>query len=235
MATLTPAVRRIGSAVVAGLGLMRAPFARDSRRRRQEELTLELLGKVTLVAEGIDRLVEEIHRANLIQHYRLTADQLGSAIEDPSLAAALSTLDGLSEAKRRQLLFVNRQYGSTLLGHRVGALDWGELIGTLRVLARNDVFAEYWDRTAEHRRSLPEDSLEARVGQVLDAIVEELADDPEVWWVVGPVLAPEHTPAPDRAPGAASGHGPASGAASGHAPASETGTAPDPASGTPAD
>ncbi|MGI5456995.1 DUF6082 family protein [Streptomyces sp. CA-249302] len=208
MATLTPAVRRIGSAVLAGLVLMRMPLGRDGRRRRQEELMLELLGKLTAIAEQMDRMVREIHHANLIQHYRLNADHLERAIDDPALAAALSTLDDVSAGQRRQMLFVNRQFGTTLLAHRVGALDWDELIGTVRVLARNPVFAEYWRRTGEHRRSLPDESLEARVGRVVDVIVEELADDPDEWWVVGPtpVPAPEHTPGhgTGRAPSSAS-------------------------------
>ncbi|WP_420076814.1 DUF6082 family protein [Streptomyces sp. JL3001] len=181
MATQIPAARasRIGSALVAGLGLMRAFFARGTRRRRQEEILLDLLRQLTL-------MTEEIHRANLIQQYRLTVDQMNRTIDDPSLADASSTLTGLSEGKRRQLLFANREYGSLLLAHRVGVLDWDELLGHLRILCRNAVFAEYWDRTAEHRRSIPGASVEGRVGAAVDVMMEELADDPEEWWIVGP-------------------------------------------------
>ncbi|MDH6440786.1 hypothetical protein M2158_009327 [Streptomyces sp. SAI-144] len=181
MATQTPAVHhsRIGSAVASGRGLMRAFFTRGSRRRRQEDILLELLGQLTL-------MTEEIHRANLIQQYRLTLDQMDRAIDDPALADAASTLTGLSEVKRRQMIFANRQYGNLLMAHRVGVYSWDELVGHLRVLCRNELFAEYWDRTDEHRRSLPTDSTEARVGAVVDVMIEELGDDPERWWVVGP-------------------------------------------------
>lgn len=172
--------------MVAGLGLMRTSLAaRSDRHRRREEHGAALLAQLTCISEGIGKMAREMHRANLIQHYRLTADQLERAIDDPSLATSLSTLADLSAAKRRQLLFANRQYALTLLAHRVGALDWDELIGTLRVLATNAVFAEYWEHTGDHRRSLPEESLEARVGRIVDAIVEELAEDPDEWWVVG--------------------------------------------------
>ncbi|WSL08040.1 DUF6082 family protein [Streptomyces sp. NBC_01288] len=171
--------RSIGSAVAAGLGLMRAFFARGSRRRRQEDILVELLGQLTL-------MTEEIHRANLIQQYRLTLDQMDRAIDDPALADAGSTLTGIPVAKRRQMIFANREYGSLLMAHRVGMYDWDELVGQLRVLCRNKLFAEYWDRTVEHRRSLPADSTEARVGAVVDVMIEELADDPEEWWIVGP-------------------------------------------------
>jgi len=157
---------------------LRALFGRGARRRRQEELLAGLLGQLTL-------MTEEIRRANLIQHHRLIAEQQGRAMDDPSLADAASSLTGVSEERRRQILFVNRWYAAMLLSYRVGSVDWEELRGHLRVLCRGGVFAEYWERTAEHRRELPEDSLEARVGRAVDAILEERADDRDEWWVVG--------------------------------------------------
>jgi hypothetical protein len=178
MATQKRVARSIGSAALAGLGLMRMPFARGPRRRRQDEILADLLQQLTL-------MTEEIRRANLIQQYRLTLEQLDRMIDDPSLAEAASTLPGLSEVRRRQMIFANRQYGNLLLSHRVGACDWDELVGHLRVLCRNALFAEYWDRTVEHRRSLPADSMEARVGAVVDVMMEELAEDPDDWWIVG--------------------------------------------------
>jgi hypothetical protein len=187
MATQNRVARSIGSAALAGLGLMRAFFARGARRRRGEEILVELLQQLKL-------MTEEIHRANLIQQYRLTVDQMDRMVDDPSLADAASTLSGLSEGRRRQMIFANRQYGNLLLAYRVGVCGWDELIGHLRVLCRNEAFAEYWDRTVEHRRSLPEDSTEARVGAAVDVMLEELADDPDQWWVVGPSSSTEPTP-----------------------------------------
>ncbi|GAA4007174.1 DUF6082 family protein [Streptomyces sp. NBC_01352] len=182
MATQKRAARSIGSAATAGLGLMRALFARGPRRRRQEEILAELLQQLTL-------MTDEIHRANVIQQYRLTVDQMDRMVDDPSLADTASTLPGLSKGRRRQMIFANRQYGNLLLAHRVGVCDWDELLGHLRVLCRNEIFAEYWDRTVEHRRSLPADSMEARVGAAVDVMLEELADDPDEWWIVGPAPA----------------------------------------------
>ncbi|MEV0639250.1 DUF6082 family protein [Streptomyces sp. NPDC050619] len=186
MATQKRAARSIGSAAVAGLGLMRAFFARGTRRRAQEELLAQLLQQLTL-------MTEEIRRANLIQQYRLTVDQLDRMVDDPSLADAASTLPGLSEGRRRQMIFANRQYGNLLLTYRVGVCEWDELLGHLRVLCRNASFAEYWDRTVEHRKSLPADSVEARVGAAVDIMLEELADDPDEWWIVGPPPSAEPT------------------------------------------
>jgi hypothetical protein len=163
----------------ARAGRVRTPFPRQAWRRRQEELALDLLREVA-------RLAEEIHNANLIQHHRIVAAQVDHAMADPTLASAMSTLDSLSDAKRRQVLFVNREYVAVLLGHRIGAYGWNELIGHLRILARNQVFKEYWEMTVEHRRSLPEESLEGKAGKTVDVIMEELAEDPDEWWVVGP-------------------------------------------------
>lgn len=177
MATQNLAARSIGSALAAALTLLRAPFMRDARRER-DEVMAELL---RLIA----RVGEELHYANMIQQHRLITEQLDRAIDDPALAAALSTLPGLSDQKRRQMLFANREYASVVLAHRIGVLAWEELMGHLRILCRNPVFAEYWERTSEHRRSLPVESLDARVGQALDVILDEMGDDPDEWWVVG--------------------------------------------------
>ncbi|MEV6942363.1 DUF6082 family protein [Streptomyces sp. NPDC051172] len=181
------AARSIGSAVVAGLGLRGMSFARGGRSRRLEQLLTELVQQLGL-------MTEEIRRANLIQHYRLIVDQNDRKLDDPLLAEASSTLGGLSDDRRRQMIFANQQYGSLVLAHRVGALGWDELLGHLRVLCINSVFAEYWDRTVEHRRSLPQDSVEARIGAAVDVMMEELAEEPDEWWVVGAVPEPEPEP-----------------------------------------
>lgn len=170
---------RIAAALSGGVGHLRARLAQGTRRRRYEELMIQLVGQVAL-------MTEEVRKANLIQQYRLTVEQLDRTIDDPALADAMSTLTGLPQAKRRQLLFANREYGILFLAYRTESLTWEELLGHLRVLCQNPVFAEYWDRTSDHRRSLPEESVEARVGAAVDQMFEALADEPDEWWVVGP-------------------------------------------------
>jgi hypothetical protein len=179
LATQNPDERRIDSATRLKAGRVRRPFPRPLRRQRHEELLLDVLRQLAF-------LTEEIRNANLLQLHRIAAEQVDRAMSDPALAEAMSTLEELSDRKRRQALFVNREYSAILLGHRIGAYGWEELIGHLRVLARNPIFGEYWETTREHRRSLPRHSMEAKVGDAVDVIVEELADDPDEWWVVGP-------------------------------------------------
>jgi hypothetical protein len=179
MGTRNLAAHRVGSAVVAGLGRMKAPFARGGRHRRHEELLLELVRQLA-------GMTAELHRANLLQHHRLMMDQWDRAIDDPSFAAVLSTLDGISEVKRRQMLFANRAYQTVLLAHRVGIVDQDELLGHLRMQCRSELFREFWSRTVEHRRSLKAGSLEKRIGEAVDILLDELADDPDEWWIVGP-------------------------------------------------
>jgi len=148
-----------------------------------EQLAYDLLRQVAA-------LTEELRNANLIQLHRIAAVQTEHAIADPMLAEAMSTLPDLADGKRRQLLFVNNQYASIVLNHRVGAIGWGELIGHVRVLCRNSVFQDYWELTRDHRRSLARESLEAKVGKAVDVIMDELGDDPDEWWVVGPDTGP---------------------------------------------
>ncbi|WP_405647241.1 DUF6082 family protein [Streptomyces sp. NBC_00019] len=163
LATENPDERRIGSAVGDG---------------PQDELLKSLLRQLT-------SLTEEIRNANRIQLHRIMAEQTGRALADPALAEAMSTLQGLSEARRRQVLFVNAQYSAIMLNHQLGAIDWNELIGHLRVWCVNGVFQQYWEMTGDHRKSLPRDSLEARVGRAVDFMLDELAEGAEEWWVVG--------------------------------------------------
>lgn len=152
----------------------------------QEDQVPDLVRVLVQVVDGMATLERELRRANKIQIRRLFAAQLDLAIDDPSLARALSTLDGLSEGKRRQMLFANKQYSLLLLAYETGEVDRGELLGALKVLSKNSVFAEYWTRTSEQRGKLPPDSFEARTGRAVDVIMDERLGDLEEWWVVGP-------------------------------------------------
>lgn len=174
--------------MAAGWGVLRSPGKRGARR--QETTLPDLVAQIARLGEELHAIGRELRRANEIQVHRLLTEQLDRAIDDPTLAAAMSTLSGISEHKRRQMLFANREYATILLSHRTGTIDWSELLGNLRVLCRNEVFAEYWERTVEHRRSLAAGSLERLVGEAVDTLMEELADDPEEWWIVGPSPEP---------------------------------------------
>lgn len=141
---------------------------------------------LALAAQGMVAVADELHLANKIRVRELLTEQMDRAMTDPALAEALSTLGDLPTARRRQMLFANKQYALLLLAYEVRQLDRGELLGHLKVLSRNTVFAEYWRLTSEQRKLLPWESLEARTGRAVDAIMDERLDDIEEWWVVRP-------------------------------------------------
>ncbi|MFD5859302.1 DUF6082 family protein [Streptomyces chartreusis] len=151
-----------------------------------EELLRDLVRAFTQVGEAMAAVAEQLRMANKIRVRTLFAGQLDRAIDDPVLAAGLSTLGDLSEDKRRQMLLANKHYGLLLLSYEVGETSRSELLGVLKVLSRSDNFLEYWARTSTHRQMLPPESLEARTGRAVDAIMDERLDDLEEWWVVGP-------------------------------------------------
>jgi len=148
------------------------------------ELLRQVAQQLGRMADGYDRIATELHRANLIKLQSVFVERLDRAIDDPTLA--LSSITGLSDEKRRQMLNANAQYSLILMAHRVGHIDRSELLGYLKVLHGNDAFAEYWERSAAARGNLPSDSFEARVGRAVDAIMDERLEDIEEWWVVGP-------------------------------------------------
>ncbi|MFI8301304.1 DUF6082 family protein [Streptomyces nigra] len=135
------------------------------------------------VDEALQR--ERLHHTALLDAGRRRFELLCRAIDDPSLAEAVSTHNDVPQPKRRQFLYIQAMYESLLLEHATGALPWDQLIARLRIFGRNEVVAEYWERTREERRAWPADSLEARVGQALDLIMDELGEDPDEWWVAG--------------------------------------------------
>ncbi|MEV5478770.1 MULTISPECIES: DUF6082 family protein [unclassified Streptomyces] len=130
-------------------------------------------------------------RARLADYQRLQLRLLGKALEDPDLAAVLSTVEVDSPTQRRQYLYANALYSNALFGYRTGVANLEELHGHLRVLVRNTIFREYWEATRHHRASLKGDSEEGRIGQMVDTLIRDLDEaDSDQWWVVGE-LPPE--------------------------------------------
>jgi len=133
-------------------------------------------------------------RAALVEQHRLHFDLLCKAMDDPALAAVLDTYESdLPPEKQRQYLFANALYVNALYFHRIGALSLAELYGHLRMICRNAIFREYWAATRHHRESLPDSSEEARLGKMMDGLVQDMdalaqeQDDGDLdeWWVVG--------------------------------------------------
>lgn len=168
---------QFGYTVTAALALTTGALAMVSRRqRRLDELRLR---------------IEQLERAGsrhlqLVQQQQLQFSLLSKAIDDPDLAAVLSTVDDVTPLRRRQFLFANAIYTNALLAYRIGTVSLEELHGHLRVVCQNPIFREYWEATRPHRASLPDSSNEARVGRMVDELFRDLDEaDTDEWWVVG--------------------------------------------------
>lgn len=128
----------------------------------------------------------DAQRSRLADHQRLQLRLLDKAMDDPQLAAVMSTVETDSPGRQRQYLFANALYANAVFGYRIGIADLEELRGHLRVLVRNPVFRAYWEATRPHRASLQHDSEEGRVGMMVDTLIRDLDEaDTDEWWVVG--------------------------------------------------
>lgn len=177
MVTQRHGTRGLGSAATVGLVLAAGALAALAvQQRRRTEVCRQ-----AVEARNADDL-----RARLTEYHRIQLRLVDKALEDPELAAVLSTVETDSPARRRQYLYANELYSHALFGYRMGVASLEELHGHLRVLVRNTVFRDYWDATRHHRASLKAESVEARVGTMVDALIRDLDDaDTEQWWVVG--------------------------------------------------
>ncbi|MEU0029543.1 DUF6082 family protein [Streptomyces sp. NPDC006335] len=182
MATRNDGTRGRGYAAAAGLAFAAgALVALVAQQRRYDELLL----RVTAV-ERDDR------QAVLTEQQRLQFSLLCKAMDDADLAAVYSTVEIESPIQRRQYLFAHAMYTNALLAYRTGVVNWEELHGHLRVICTNSIFRDYWKAHTEHRASLREDSEEARVGRMVDGIIQDLDEaDIDEWWVVGEPPAEE--------------------------------------------
>ncbi|MFC7302704.1 DUF6082 family protein [Streptomyces monticola] len=175
MATQKYGTRRLGSAAFAcatgALALLAA------RERRYTELRLRV--------EQLEH-TDHCHRhADLTNQHRLQFDLLTTAMNDPDLAAVISTVEA-EPTTRRQYLFANALYTNALHAFRIGIVSLEELYGHLRVICQNPVFREYWEATRHQRASLKEASDEAKVGRMVDGLIRDLDEsDGDEWWVVG--------------------------------------------------
>lgn len=179
MATQKFGIRGLGSAATAGLAFaVGALTALAGHQRKHGTLRLRL---------ARTEQSEHLHNANLIAQQRLQFDMLSRAMADHDLAAVLDTFDvTLDPRTLRQYLFANAVYTNTLLFWRVGNFSWEEAHGHLRLICQNPIFRSYWKATRRHRASLLDASDEARLGRMVDKLIQDLEEaDTDEWWVVG--------------------------------------------------
>ncbi|MEV6881196.1 DUF6082 family protein [Streptomyces sp. NPDC051135] len=171
MVTRKNVTGRFGSAAA---GVLTAARQRRLARTRLDEREL--------------RLEESALRREAMRHQqRMHWELLTRAINDPSLAEVIDTYDkSIPAARRRQFLYANAWYTYLYHCYRAGLLDREELYRTLREFFQSPVFREYWGASAHMRASLNEASEEARLGRMVDGLVQDLDEaDTDEWWVVG--------------------------------------------------
>ncbi|GAA4002589.1 DUF6082 family protein [Streptomyces marokkonensis] len=126
-------------------------------------------------------------RRTLAHQQRMHWELLSRAIDDSSLASVIDTYDpDIPAAKRRQYFYANAWYINLYHLYRAGLVDQEELYGYARELFQNPLMREYWDASRGQRATLKQSSDEARIGRLVDALINDLDEaDTDEWWVVG--------------------------------------------------
>jgi hypothetical protein len=168
----------LGSAALA-LVTSTAALTLAARHKRLEEARIQ---ERRLELEELT-----VRRRAYAHQQRMHWELLARAIDDPSLAAVIDTYDKtLPAEKRRQFFYANAWYTYLFHQYRAEVLDQQELYTVLREFFQSPLFREYWEASRAQRATLKESSDEARIGRMLDGLVQELDDaDTDEWWVVG--------------------------------------------------
>jgi type II secretory pathway component PulJ len=178
MATQKIALGRARSAVFASLAVAAGTAALLTNHFRKYEELRRRLDRIEQDGQGQ-------RHADLSRQQRLLIDLLGKAMDDPDLAAVLDTYETEVPARtQRQFLFANALYTNALHAYHIGVVNQEELRGHLRIICQNAIFRQYWEATRHHRASLKDASDEARLGRMVDQLIQDL-DDAEEWWVAG--------------------------------------------------
>jgi hypothetical protein len=178
MVTRKNAAGRHGSAT-AGLLLVTVGLRLAARKRHLEAQRLQVRRL---------ELEELASRRRILAHQqRMHWELLSRAIDDPSLAAVIDTYDpAIPAEKRRQYFYANAWYTNLYHLYRAGLLDQEEFYGHARELFQNPVMREYWEASRGQRATLKQSSDEARIGHMVDGLIQDLDEaDTDEWWVVG--------------------------------------------------
>ncbi|MFJ8080165.1 DUF6082 family protein [Streptomyces sp. NPDC096205] len=178
MATRKHLTGRLNSAATALL-ISATTLTLVARRRRLDEARLE---QRRLELEEL-----AVRRRAFAHQQRMHWELLARAIDDPSLAAVIDTYDkSIPADKRRQFFYANAWYAYLFHQYRAEVLDQHELYTVLREFFQSPLFREYWEASKAQRATLKRSSDEARIGRMVDGLVQELDDaDTDEWWVVG--------------------------------------------------
>ncbi|MGA5804646.1 DUF6082 family protein [Streptomyces cellulosae] len=177
------AAGRVLPLAAAGMGFLAGAF---TALAAQQRLTCALGERL----ERLERVADALQRTTALTHqHRLHWELLSKAMEEGN-SALLEVLDAydpnVSAKKQRQFLYVNAMYTSMVFNYRIGNLSREQFYGSVRGMFQNPICREYWHATEPYRSTLDRTSEEARLGALVDRLLQQLEDsDQEEWWVVG--------------------------------------------------
>ncbi len=153
--------------------------------------------------DRLERVTGALQRTTALTHqHRLHWELLSKALEDenPALLEVLDAYDAnISAKKQRQFLYVNAMYTSMVFNYRIGNLTREQFYGSVRGMFQNPICREYWHATEPHRSTLDSASEEARLGVLVDRLLQQLEDsEHDEWWVVGELPPDEDELRPPR-------------------------------------
>ncbi|GAB2720079.1 DUF6082 family protein [Streptomyces bullii] len=180
MATQKSGIQGLGSAALAGVGLLAgAVAAMAAQRRRIDSLRIRL--------DHLEQAAQTQRHADLATQQRLHWELLSKAIDHPDLAEVLDVFEvQVSPQQLRQFLFANALYTNQVFAYRVGNISREEFFGFMRGLFQNPIVREYWYAGRHQRATMADESDEARLGRLVDDLLRQLEEaDIDEWWVVG--------------------------------------------------
>ncbi|WP_308307201.1 DUF6082 family protein [Streptomyces sp. ISL-10] len=161
------AANAVFSGLAFGAVLVALVIQHGQMRRQNSSLATQL--KHMEAANGYQR------RADITSQHRLQFELLSKAMDDPDLAAVLNAYgDDVSPVKQRQYLYANALYSNLLHAYRIGSTSERDLRGHVKVICRSPLFHDYWQATRTHREELPYESDEARLGRMVDRVIDDV-------------------------------------------------------------
>ncbi|MGW0555318.1 DUF6082 family protein [Streptomyces sp. NPDC002926] len=149
---------------LAFLSLVVALLLQYQELRMQRRELADQRDELTRSREALHRNAEAGLRSLHMQLMRM-------AMDDPDLAAVWNDYPGVSVEETRQNLYANLIYAHFVLAHDWNRYTDEELMHHAQSLQSSEPFRRYWDLSRARKLTLPEDSHERRLAEIMDAAI----------------------------------------------------------------